>query len=182
MSLPPLSRWPEYRFAWLILAASATSFVLIALYFQYVMYLEPCVQCIYQRTAMIGLALVAWIVAINPRAVALRVFGFAGWLTAAGAGLASAHHHVWLQTRANPLFVMCSPYPEFPDWLPLDVWMPSLFAAGGLCTDNTWSFMGLVMSEWMRIIFAIYLLVGIVIGGIYGWKKLSPLLRPGNNH
>ncbi|WP_113906463.1 disulfide bond formation protein DsbB [Aliidiomarina celeris] len=157
-----LSSWPLQTLPWLALALSSTALILTALYFQYAMGLEPCVQCIYQRTAMLAIALAAWLAVINPNHSLLRGIGFTGWLVGAAAGLSSAHHHVWLQTASNPLFASCSPYPDFPSWLPLHEWLPSFFAAGGLCSDNSWSFMGMFMSEWMRIIFAVYLLFALI--------------------
>lgn len=162
-----LSRWPEQRAPWLALALSSSALVFVALYFQYIMYLEPCVQCIYQRTAMLALAVFAWLGVIGYGKAPVRILALSGWLVAALAGLSSAHHHVWLQTASNPLFASCSPYPDFPSWLPLHEWIPSFFAAGGLCTDNSWSFLGLFMSEWMRIIFAFYAITAVLFIGLY---------------
>jgi len=158
-----IAQWPEYRLPWLVLASSATILVLVALWFQYRMDLQPCVQCIYQRTAMIGLALAGWVGFAAPGVLIPRLIGFAGWLISAGAGFASAHHHIWLQSASNPLFTTCSPYPDFPSWLPLHEWIPGLFAAGGMCTQVAWEWLGMSMPEWLRIIFAVYFVIGIAV-------------------
>ena len=50
-----LNTLAETRKAWLSLAIIATAFELIALYFQHALGLTPCIMCIYQRTAMLGL-------------------------------------------------------------------------------------------------------------------------------
>lgn len=161
-----MSHWPEKKWSWSLLAISAAVLLIIALYFQHAMGLQPCVQCVYQRIAMLMLAIFATVPIFDPKSLKLRVVGSLGWLASAGYGLYIANHHVWLQTAANPLFASCSPFPDFPSWLPLHEWIPFFFAAGGLCTDYSWQFLGMVMSEWMRIIFAVYLLLGIVVVGI----------------
>lgn len=169
-----IAHWPRQRLPWIALAASATVLVLIALYFQYIMALQPCVQCIYQRTATIALALTAWVVAIAPHRWWLRALGFAGWLGSSWVGLYTANFHVWLQSASNPLFTTCSPYPDFPGWLPLHEWLPGLFAAGGLCTETSWQLLSLSMSEWMRIIFAVYLTLGVVVLALHLIKGRRP--------
>lgn len=158
-----LATWPEQRWPWLLLAATATALTFIALYFQHVMGLEPCEQCIYQRTAIIALALAAWLTAANPKLLTLRIFGYASWLWASIAGFSIAHYHVWIQTGINAMFVSCNLEPNFPSWLPLHDFMPNVFAVTGLCSDADWSFLGLAMSEWMRIIFACYISAAVII-------------------
>ena len=54
-----LSNWAERKWSWGLLFASAFVLELIALYFQYVMDLKPCIMCIYQRTAVVGVMLAA---------------------------------------------------------------------------------------------------------------------------
>ncbi|RUO35329.1 disulfide bond formation protein DsbB [Aliidiomarina sanyensis] len=159
----PISIWLTLRGPWVLLAVSATSLVLAALYFQHVQGLIPCVQCVYQRTAMMAVAIFAWFGAIAPHKPAVRTIAWLGWLGSAAAGFYSAHHHIFLQTRANPLFTSCSPFPDFPSFAPLHEWFPSLFAAGGLCTEIDWSFLGLSMPGWLRVIFAVYIIIACTV-------------------
>ncbi|WP_194755321.1 disulfide bond formation protein DsbB [Aliidiomarina indica] len=163
INLHSVAHWPQQRGPWLILATSATILVLIALWFQHVQGLVPCVQCIYQRTAMIAIALFGWIGVLAPHYLTVRLVAMLGWLASAGAGFYSAHHHIYLQTKANPLFTSCSPFPDFPQWAPLHEWFPNLFGAGGLCTDIDWSFLGLSMPGWLRIIFAVYFIIALFV-------------------
>ena len=164
--MSPVSKWPEQKWSWALLCSSALILLVTALYFQHGMGLQPCVQCVYQRIAVLLLAIFTGIAWLKPESVAYRAVGYTGWLASAGYGLYVAHHHVWLQTAANPLFASCSPYPNFPSWLPLHEWIPFFFGAGGLCTDYSWQFLGMVMSEWMRIIFAFYVALALVILGV----------------
>ena len=52
-----LSSWAEQKSAWLVLFATSLALEFTALYFQHGMGLEPCIMCIYQRTAMWGIVL-----------------------------------------------------------------------------------------------------------------------------
>lgn len=165
-----LAQWPAQRWSWVLLALSATALTLTALYFQHGMGLEPCEQCIYQRTAVIAIGLGAWFAAIQPQRLVFRLIGYSSWLWAAIAGFSSAHYHVWIQTGINAMFVSCNLEPNFPLWLPLHDLIPSVFSVTGLCSDADWSFVGLAMSQWMRIIFAIYISLAVVVIGFRLWK------------
>lgn len=154
--LQPIASWPEQRWPWILLASSASALVFTALMLQHVFGELPCEQCIYQRTAMIALAMTAWIASIRPQCLFFRLFGYLTWGASAFIGLTKANFHVWLQTGNNALFASCSFEPSFPAWLPLHDWLPSVFAVTGMCTDNSWSFVGWAMSEWMQAIFTFY--------------------------
>jgi len=57
----------------------------------------------------------------------------------------------------------CSINVQFPDWLPLNTWIPSVFNAYGSCAEKVWSFLTIEMSQWMIIIFSCYIIVGILV-------------------
>lgn len=159
-----VSRWPTQRLPWLLLALSASALVGYALYTQHgPQQLTPCVQCIYQRMAMLALALFAWLGVVAPASIAVRTIALFGWLMSAAGGVAIASYHVWLQQAANPLFQPCAPNPDFPAWLPLHEWLPALFAAGGLCGDIDWSLAGLSMPRWLQIIFMVYAVIALLV-------------------
>ncbi|GAL10002.1 periplasmic thiol:disulfide oxidoreductase DsbB [Vibrio astriarenae] len=73
----------------IILAFEAT-----ALYFEHVMLLAPCVMCIYERVAMLGIAVAALIGAIAPRNPVIRWLGLAGWGFSSYKGLMLSLEHV----------------------------------------------------------------------------------------
>ena len=50
-----VARWPKQRWPWVLLAVSALSLMLVALFFQYGMALAPCIMCVYQRFAISGI-------------------------------------------------------------------------------------------------------------------------------
>ena len=70
-----------------------------ALYAQYVLGLQPCPLCIFQRIATIVTGILFLIAAIhNPRAPGARVYGALITLAALGGMLISARH-VWIQAQ-----------------------------------------------------------------------------------
>ncbi|WP_334223985.1 disulfide bond formation protein DsbB [Thiosocius teredinicola] len=151
------------RFAWALLMLTALGLELAAVAFQYLLGLDPCVMCVYERLAVIGLIGAGLLGLINPRQSFLRILGYLVWAVSAGWGLALALEHVYLQR--NPEAAMgCSFLPEFPDWMPLHEWIPTLFLPTGYCDDIQWQWLSLSMPEWMVVVFGTYLVVlGIVL-------------------
>lgn len=150
------------RRSWLLLFVVATSFELTALFFQYVMGFQPCVMCIYQRTAMLGIAFAGLIGAVAPANVLCRLAGYLLWGYSAVKGLLLAIEHVGIQTNPSPFFT-CDFAPDFPQWLKLDQLIPAFFQATGDCADISWVFAGYSMSQWMIVIFAGFIVALAVI-------------------
>lgn len=152
----PLQRWP-----WLLLAFSALGLELCALYFQYVLELDPCVLCVYERTAVMGILLAGLVGAIVPRVAPLRWTGLLLWGVSAVWGLMTALKHVGIQI--GELDLSCSYMAEFPSWAPLDRWWPAVFMPTGFCGDVQWVFLGMSMPQWMVVIMTLYLLTLLVV-------------------
>lgn len=168
--LASLSRQPG---AWALLFLSALGLEASALYFQYVMELQPCIMCIYQRTAVFGIMFSA-LLPMLANNILTRLVGYCGWAVSAIWGLQIAIEHVNIQTAANPFFATCEIVPNFPQWAPLHEWLPSIFAATGDCGDIDWSFLDMSMPQWMIVVFAIYTgLLAIVIGSKFFTKKAA---------
>ena len=134
---------------------SSALLIVTALYFQHLMDLQPCIKCIYQRTAVFGI-LVSSLLPIIWQHSLTRLLGFIGWGVASIWGFLIAHEHVDILFAANPFFVVCDIIPNFPAFMPLHEWFPAVFGATGDCTENSWQFMNMGMAQWMRIIFATY--------------------------
>ncbi len=149
-----ISLWAESKSSWLILFLSSLALSLTALYFQYGLDLQPCIMCIYQRTAMYGIVFSALLVLIFNHAL-IRLVAFAGWAVSSVWGFLIASEHVEI-LHDSSFFASCEFVPDFPSWAPLHEWLPAIFEARGMCTDDTWQFMSMGMAEWMQIIFAAY--------------------------
>ena len=158
-----IGEWPTHPGPWKLLFVSALALVIAALYFQHVEELHPCIMCIYQRTAVIGIMLSALMGIFVSQIAPLRIVAQAGWLISAGWGAWIAYDHVQLQSDPFGAFVGCEFVPRFPSWAPLHEWLPDVFAATGSCGDIDWSFAGMTMPQWMLIILSAFLLTGVIV-------------------
>ncbi|MCF2946624.1 disulfide bond formation protein DsbB [Paraglaciecola aquimarina] len=162
-----LAKLVEKKAAWALLFGSCLSLELAALYFQYGMQLAPCIMCIYQRTAVIGIMFSA-IPPLIYNIMVTRFIAYITWGVSTIWGLIIAIEHVDIQTAVNPFFASCEFVPNFPSWAPLHEWLPAIFEASGDCGDIDWQFMDMSMPQWMIVVFAIY-------SGIFGLVLLTRL-------
>ncbi len=146
----------ESRVAWWLLAASALALEVAALWFQYMMELDPCVMCIYERVALIGIALAGLVGCVYPAWLLVRLLGYLGWGVSAGWGLMIAIEHVGIQLDETAA-LSCEFAPDFPAWARLDEWLPALFLPTGYCDDIQWQWLSLTMVQWVLLIFVAYL-------------------------
>jgi disulfide bond formation protein DsbB len=149
------SAWAESKSAWLTLFMSSALLIVTALYFQHIMDLQPCIKCIYQRTAVFGILVSSLMPLIWQHSIT-RLLGFIGWGVASIWGFLIANEHVDMLFAANPFFVVCDIIPNFPAFMPLHEWLPAVFGATGDCSENSWQFLDMGMAQWMRIIFGMY--------------------------
>lgn len=164
-----LNRCSKGRGAWILLAFTALILELIALYFQHVMLLQPCVMCIYERCALFGILGAGLIGAFAPKSP-LRLVAIALWIYSAYEGMMLAWRHTMIQLHPSP-FNTCDFFVSFPSWLPLDKWLPAVFNASGDCAERQWQFLSLEMPQWLVGIFAAYLLVALLV-------TISQLVKP----
>ncbi len=164
-----LARFSQTRNAWGWLFASGLALQLAALFFQYVMKLDPCVMCIYVRVAVLGLMLAGLVGMLAPKLWLVRFVGMIGWAVSAVWGFKLAYELNEMQINPSP-FSTCSFFPDFPDFMPLDKWLPAVFEPTGMCSDTPWTFLSISMTQYMMIAFAVYILVWLVM--------LLPTLKP----
>ncbi|QSX35117.1 disulfide bond formation protein DsbB [Shewanella avicenniae] len=144
------------RSSWTMLLVSGVALELTALFFQYVMNLDPCVMCVYIRVAVLGIIAAGLIGLIAPKLVFIRLFATVSWAVSASWGAKLAYELYQIQSDPNP-FATCSFLPDFPHWMPLHDWLPSVFMPTGMCTDTPWTFLNITMAQWMLVIFIGYL-------------------------
>lgn len=152
------------RLAWLLLFLVVLGFEGTALYFQHGLHLAPCTFCIYIRCALFGILAAAILGLIYPKLWILRLIAILFWLYCAYVGFQLA----WQLARMQfPLisnsFEVCPAQPNFPSWLPLHDWIPSVFRAQGPCSVTQWQFLTLEMSQWMIISFGAFFIVGLIV-------------------
>jgi disulfide bond formation protein DsbB len=166
--LNKLSSLSTDKRAWGLLFVSALGLEIAALCFQHIMDLQPCIMCIYQRTAIFGVMFSA-VPAMLANNLITRLIGYTGWGVSAIWGLIIAKEHVDIQTAVNPFFATCEFVPNFPSWAPLHEWLPNIFGATGDCGNIDWSFFDMSMPQWMIVIFATY-------SGVWGVILFSRIL------
>lgn len=143
---------------WILLSITALGLETTALFFQHVMELEPCVLCVYERTAMLGIFVAGLLVAIAPGQLFFRLVGLALWAASAGWGLFLAMKHTGIQLFPSPSST-CDYVANYPGWFKLDVWIPWMFEPRGFCDEIQWQFSGYTMPQAMIAVYALYILV-----------------------
>lgn len=142
--------------AWSALALSALLLEIVALYFQYEMGLEPCIMCIYQRTAIWGIFIAGVLGTVANKITTIRILSFTIWAISSVWGLLIALEHIDMQSPTLSFLYSCDFTPNFPTWAPLHDLIPFLFEATGSCGDIKWDFLGYTMPETMVVVFGCY--------------------------
>jgi protein dithiol:quinone oxidoreductase len=121
-----------------------------ALYAQYGLLLEPCPLCVFQRMAVIALGVVFLLAALHNPAGWGRV-AYAGLIVlTAGAGIAVAGRHVWLQSLPADRIPACGPgFDYIIDSFPILEALRLIFSGSGECASTDWAFLGLSMPAWV---------------------------------
>ena len=137
-----------------------------ALFAQYVLLLDPCPLCVFQRIATILLGIVFLVAALhNPGKLGSRIYAVLITL-AAGDGVAVASWHVHLQNLPADKVPSCGPGFEYimENFAFFDA-LSLIFEGSGECAEVVWRLFGLSMPTWVIIG-----LGGLGIAGI--WNNL----------
>ncbi len=126
-----------------------------AIYFQFVLKLEPCPLCITQRLIVFSLALIFLIGTIhNPGSIGVRIYaGLAAFASFAGASVAT--YHFVIQHLPHEELSSCGPGASYilEHFKLADI--IRLFLTGtGDCTQVVWTFLGLSMPFWVGLCFS----------------------------
>lgn len=150
------------RTPWLLLALTAIMLELCALFFQYVMNLHPCVMCVYERVAVLGIIFAGLLGAIKPKNIYIRLMSLVIWAISAIWGLKTTLKHVNLQLHPSP-FSTCTLLPDFPAWAPLHQWFPWFFKPTGDCSQIVWTLFGYSMAQCLILAFTIYCISLVIV-------------------
>ncbi len=143
-----------------------------AMIFQYVMYLEPCPLCIFQRVVVIALGLMFLVALLhNPGTAGRKLYGL-GTVLVSLAGIGLAARHVYLQNLPPDKVPECGPGLDYYlETLPaLDVFRKVL-SGSGECAEVVWRFLGLSIPGWTLVMFA-----GFFIFGLYLLFTRAPIV------
>ncbi len=133
-----ISNIQDRRPIWLLMAFTGLTLELIAqFFFQEYLYMPPCEQCVYIRFSMFCMMIAGFVTAINPKNIALKLFGYvvAFYGIIKGIGFSLALDKIHTAIHSGNIFGMigCSLEPKYPFGLPLHKIMPSTFLPTGDC-------------------------------------------------
>lgn len=152
---------PSFRVAFLLGFAACAALMAYALYSQYVLHLEPCPLCIFQRIAMIGLGLVFLAGGLaGPKSLLGRGFWAVLATLVAIAGATISARHMWIQSLPPDKVPACGA--PLKDMLQMVKYggttygkvIVKVFEGSGECAKINWTFLGLTMPAWVLICFA----------------------------
>lgn len=161
---------PASRPFYLLCLIFCTTLIVIALYMEHVLDLEPCPLCIIQRVLFILVGLTSLIAVLhNPlpstgdgRRPAARAYAFLLSLFAM-LGAAVAGRQVWLQHQPADQLPSCLPSLDYMiDVLPFRDMLGLLLSGTADCAKVDWTFMGLSIAEGSLLAFIGLSLFGLV--------------------
>lgn len=123
-----------------------------ALFVQYVLKLDPCPLCVFQRIGVIGCGIVFALAALhNPGRLGARLYGLL-LLVPAGFGGSVAARHVWLQSLPPDQVPACGPGLNYMlENFPMSDALKMVFEGSGECAEIAWSFLGISMPGWVLV-------------------------------
>ncbi len=154
--------------------AACAGLLAYAFYAQYVMHLEPCPLCMFQRIGIFGLAVIFLAAALHdPAAFGRRVYALLLSL-AALATIGVALRHLYIQSLPPDAVPACGASLDFMmKVFSLSEVLVKVLSGSGECAKITWEFLGLAMPAWVLISAA-------ALGGFGLWVNLRrqpPVLR-----
>lgn len=147
-------------FAWFWLAIGVLCVLLIgsALFYQHVLKTYPCEICIYVRVWIVGIGLLAFFTIFLKKWPWMRAFAcFSGLLLSLG--LASETWNLLVVEYAIGDGGACSMFANFPNWAPLDRWLPAMFEVQGFCAATPEIFLGFTMAHSLVLVSAGFIVV-----------------------
>lgn len=162
--LQQIKRLSKKRWPWLLLILSCLALLASALYFQYGLNLQPCIKCIYIRSAFVGVLVAAIIGLLAPANALFRLLAITGMIGAAGFGIMQANELLHIEQMLTlGGFFSCALFAEFPQWMPLDKWLPAVFEPTGSCGDTSWQFLDKSMAFWSAVSLWVYAVIAVIL-------------------
>ena len=135
-----------------------------ALIMQYVLELEPCPLCVFQRIFVIVIGAVMLVAAVHDPGVAGRRV-YAALIVVFGVlGIVVAGRHVWLQNLPADQVPECGPGLDYLlEAFPLGEALSIVFSGSGECADVQWVFLGLSIPGWTLVAFTAFTVLGALL-------------------
>ena len=143
---------PNSRSINAIIVLGCLGLILVALYMEYSMGLEPCPLCILQRILILATGLVSLIAfLVKPQVRGIRIFGLIG-IVLSGIGSVLGVRHLWLQSLPEDQAPACGPGLEYliDIFTPIEV-LKMILEGDGSCAEVVWTFLGISIPGWTLI-------------------------------
>jgi disulfide bond formation protein DsbB len=145
-----------------------------AYFSQYVLHLEPCPLCIFQRVGIFTIGVLFMLAATQgPKVVGRRIYA-ALLALAALATIGVAMRHLYIQSLPPGTISACGASLDIMlKFLPLQEVVTKVLSGSGECAQINWRFLGLAMPAWV-------LICALVIGAFGVWantRRMRPVLR-----
>ncbi len=142
---------------WVAIAGICLALEAGALYYQHVLGDMPCEICIYIRVWLLAILVLVLVgLAVNRRRWLSTLVSLGG--LGLSIGLAS---ETWNMVKVEYNLGdggSCSFNANFPEWAPLDSWLPALFEVQGLCMRTPEVLFGLTMTHGLIGVSALFIL------------------------
>ncbi len=131
---------------------ACAALIAYALYSQYVLGLDPCPLCIFQRIGIMALGVVFLIAGVhNPRGWGGRVYAVLIGI-AALATIGVAARHLYVQSLPPGSIPSCgAPLGVLIKFTPFFELIRKVLTGSGECSQVNWQFLGLAMPAWVLI-------------------------------
>jgi len=151
-----------------------TALLAYAYYAQFVMHLEPCPLCIFQRVGIFTTGVMfALAAALDPGGWVRRVYaGLIGLAALATVGVAL--RHLYIQSLPPGTIAACGASLDFMlKVFPLTDVLTKVLTGSGECAKIEWRFLGLAMPAWVLIA-----ALGLFVLGLWAnLRRRPPVLR-----
>ncbi|MEP6546130.1 MAG: disulfide bond formation protein B [Gammaproteobacteria bacterium] len=154
--------------------AACAALLAYAYYAQFVLHLEPCPLCIFQRVGVFSIGVV-FLIAASHDPVSWGRRAYASLLAVAAlATIGVALRHLYIQHLPEGSIPACGASLDFMlKVFSLNEVLVKVLTGSGECAKVTWQFLGLAMPAWV-------LIAALTLGGYGVWNNLRrqvPVLR-----
>lgn len=168
--LERLARWNRSAWFWLMFIVLCVALEAAALVYQYVLYYDPCVLCVHIRAWILGI-LVASILGLLLRNSRLGLIISNLLVLLCSLGFAERAYQT-LGTEMGFVTGACSMNPNYPSFLPLNTWLPSVFEPLTSCGYTPWVIPQILSMAQTLMAVAVILVIGMLL------MLLASLRRP----
>ena len=149
------------RLSLLVMALLPVLLLIVGLYLQHVVGLEPCPMCIVQRYVLILITSVAAL-GSSRKGFVSHLVSWAGVLVLSISGAYVAARQSWLQWYP-PEVVSCGrDFYGMIETFPLKRAIPMIFKGGGDCSNVDWTFLGGSIANWSFVAFVGFALASLI--------------------